>query len=142
MLFMRSALSNLFFPKMLVLYLLAYHFYLLGDKTFPCGYYNLAVLSMTFASFHLMGYCLLCLESPCLQKGRLSFQCPREVYCISNIWPTTSDSLPDSWTIFGTLNARYIPINDREFEGDEDDEEEEEEEVHQGEVNNEEEVEG
>lgn len=59
-----------------------------------------------------MIFVLIALEVQAVSRGAVSMDYPREVY--SKIgWHEWSATIPNEWTLFLPLNARYIPIHDR-----------------------------
>ena len=59
-----------------------------------------------------MAYTLLELEVPASRGGRISADCPREVYA-ALAWPEWTAGLPAEWTLFMPLNSRNVPFYDR-----------------------------
>jgi len=70
---------------------------------------------------HASIFTLLALEVPAYSKGAVSLECPREVYVKLN-WSEWSAGLPKDWTMFLPLNARYIPLHDRNRDNTSDEE--------------------
>lgn len=60
---------------------------------------------------------LLAIEVPAVTRGVVSFECPREVH-VKLSWNENPGTLPNDWTIFLPLNARYIPLHDLNFDDD------------------------
>jgi hypothetical protein len=114
MIFVRSAVSVYFFPRMTLLYFLGYHFYF---YSVPYGCFDVAILMWTGLMVHLMVYVVLALEIPAFARGAVSIEFPREVYSKLS-WPEFTAAIPNEWTLFLPLNSRYIPVHDRDvFEG-------------------------
>jgi len=111
MVFVRSALSAHFFPRITLLYFLAYHFYL---YCVPYGFFHVALIPWTLLMIHSMIFTVISLEIPALSRGAVSLESPREVYSKLS-WPEWSAGIPQDWTLFLPLNSRYVPIHDREL---------------------------
>ena len=109
MVFVRSALSAHFFPRICLLYLLAYHLYFYAV---PYGFFDVALIPLFLFLLHSMLYTILAFEVPSAASGVISVETPREVYNKLS-WPEWSAQLPSEWTIFLPLNARNTPIHDR-----------------------------
>jgi len=107
--FVRSALSAFFFPRISLLYFLCFHFYV---YSVPYGFFDCAFIPFFFMMLHAMLYSLLAFEIPAARRGATSLECPREVYSRIS-WPEWTASLPQEWTLFLPLNSRYIPLHDR-----------------------------
>jgi len=68
-----------------------------------------------FLIVHAMIYCILAFEAPAFLRGRVSREHPREIY--SKIQPSDQINIHDlssEWILFYPLNARYLPIEDRD----------------------------
>ena len=109
MVFVRSAMSAHFFPRIAALYLLAYHLYF---YSVPYGFFDIALIPLFAFLVHSMLYTLLAFEVPSAASGVISVETPREVYNKLS-WPEWSATLPSEWTMFLPLNARHIPLHDR-----------------------------
>ena len=121
MVFVRSAATTYFFPKIVLLYWTLFHVYF---YSVPYGYFGLALLPLMCFVFHAMFWCVIVLEVPALRKGAVSIECPREVFNALS-WPQFTAALPPDWSVFLPINNRYTPLQDR----DDDDESDEEEEL-------------
>merc|ERR1719476_1060451 len=110
MVFVRSALSVLFFPRITILYFIAYHVYLFSV---PYGFFGIALIPWFLLMVHAMLFTILKFEVSAISRGAVSQECPREVYNRVS-WPQFIAALPQEWTIFLPLNSRYIPIHDQQ----------------------------
>lgn len=109
MVFVRSAMSAHFFPRISLLYLVAYHLYF---YSVPYGFFDVALIPLFSFLMHSMLYTILAFEVPTAASGVISVDSPREVYNKLS-WPVWSAQLPSEWTMFLPLNARHIPLHDR-----------------------------
>lgn len=109
MVFVRSALSAHFFPRICLIYLMAYHLYF---YSVPYGFFDVALIPLFSFLVHSMMYTILAFECVCVGRGVISVETPREVYNKLS-WPEWSAQLPAEWTMFLPLNARHTPIHDR-----------------------------
>jgi len=117
MVFVRSALSAYFFPRLTLLYFLAFHFYFYST---PYGYFDVALIPLFSFMVHGMLYTVLALEIPAAQRGNvISMECPREVYNRLG-WHEWTAGLPPEWTLFLPLNGRNVPLYDRNMEEEDD----------------------
>jgi hypothetical protein len=107
MVFVRSAISVHFFPRIVLLYFLLYHFYFYSVSY---GYFDLALIPLSLFMMHAMLFTIF-LEAPNVTRGTISVECPREVFNKLS-WPTFSAGLPSEWTIFLPLNSRQTPLHD------------------------------
>uniref|UniRef100_A0A7S4MZ70 Uncharacterized protein n=1 Tax=Odontella aurita TaxID=265563 RepID=A0A7S4MZ70_9STRA len=110
MIFVRSALSAYFFPRMALLQFTLYHLYF---HSVPYGYFDVALIPLFLFMVQTMAYTLLVLEVPASRRGVISAECPREVYNRLS-WPEWSAGWPHEWTVFLPLNSRNAPLYDRE----------------------------
>ncbi|KAL7493466.1 hypothetical protein ACHAWT_002462 [Skeletonema menzelii] len=108
MVFVRSAMSAHFFPRISLLYFLGYHLYF---YSVPYGFFDVALIPLFMFLVHAMLYTILAFEV-CAASGVISVETPREVYNKLS-WPEWSANLPSEWTMFLPLNARHIPLHDR-----------------------------
>ena len=109
MVFVRSAMSAHFFPRIALLYLLAYHLYF---YSVPYGFFDVALIPLFMFLMHAMLYTILAFEvSSASASGVIGVETPREVYNKLS-WPEWSAGLPSEWTMFLPLNARHIPLHD------------------------------
>lgn len=115
MIFVRSALSAYFFPRITLLYFLCYHIYF---YSVPYGFFDVALIAWFLFMLHAMFFTVISLEVPGSARGVVSLEYPREVYSRLS-WPAWSASLPNEWSLFLPLNSRYIPLHDRQL-GDSD----------------------
>ena len=111
MVFVRSALSVHFFPRVTFLYFFLYHVYF---YSIPYGYFDVALIPLFFFMIHAMFYTILGLEAPNSARGVINVECPREVYNRLS-WPEPVAALPAEWTMFLPLNSRLSPLHDREI---------------------------
>lgn len=111
MVFLRSALSVYFFPRITLFYFLLYHIYF---YSVPYGYFDVALIPWFLFMLQAMFYTLVALEVPAASRGATSIECPREVYNRLS-WPEWTASLPQEWTLFLPLNSRYTPLHDRDL---------------------------
>jgi len=111
MVFVRSALSVHFFPRVAFLYFLLYHIYF---YSVPYGYFDVALIPLFAFMAHAMLYTILGLEAPNSARGVINVECPREVYNRLS-WPEPVAALPAEWTMFLPLNSRLSPLHDREI---------------------------
>ena len=109
MVFVRSAISVHFFPRITLLYFVAYHVYFYSVSY---GYFDLALIPLLLFMTHAMLFTVF-LEAPNAARGTVSVECPREVYNKLS-WPEWSAQLPPEWTIFLPLNMRQTPLHDRQ----------------------------
>jgi len=109
MVFVRSAMSAHFFPRISLLYFLAYHLYF---YSVPYGFFDVALIPLFMFLMHAMLYTILAFEVSSSSSGVISVETPREVYNKLS-WPEWSAQLPSEWTMFLPLNARHIPLHDR-----------------------------
>eukprot|EP00550_Attheya_septentrionalis_P003759 CAMPEP_0198283350 /NCGR_PEP_ID=MMETSP1449-20131203/2972_1 /TAXON_ID=420275 /ORGANISM="Attheya septentrionalis, Strain CCMP2084" /LENGTH=887 /DNA_ID=CAMNT_0043979935 /DNA_START=171 /DNA_END=2834 /DNA_ORIENTATION=- len=109
MVFVRSALSVRFFPRVTLLYFLLYHFYF---YSVPYGYFDVAMIPLFLFMIQAMLYTVLAYELPAATRGAVSIECPREVYN-RLAWPEWSAGLPHEWTLFLPLNSRFTPLYDQ-----------------------------
>ncbi len=109
MIFVRSALSAYFYPRMTLLYFLGYHIYF---YSVPYGFFDVGLIPWVLLMVHTMIYTVIALEVPASSRGAVSIESPREVFAKLS-WPEWSANIPAEWTLFLPLNARYIPIHDR-----------------------------
>jgi len=109
MVFVRSALSVHFFPRLTFLYFLLYHIYF---YSVPYGYFDVALIPLFLFMFHAMLYTILGLEAPNAARGVVNVECPREVYNRLS-WHEPVAALPAEWTMFLPLNSRLSPLHDR-----------------------------
>lgn len=115
MVFVRSALSVHFFPRVTLLYFVCYHAYF---YSVPYGFFGVALIPLFFFIIHAMLYTIIGLEVPKSARGVLSVACPREVFNRLS-WQAPSAAIPQEWTIFLPLNSRLNPLHDREIPSDE-----------------------
>jgi len=106
--FMRSATSAHFFPRVALLLYGGWNFYFFSE---PFGYFQEAAMVMFLFSLQAMLYCLLILEPRVHRNGLVNMECPREVYT-SLPWEEWSATYPSEWTLFLPLNSRNIPLHD------------------------------
>ena len=106
--------SAYFFPRYLVMLYMCLHIYIYST---PYGFFRLALIPYALLIVHSMLFTLLSIEVSALSRGAVSSECPREVY-VKLGWSDWTSSLPHEWTIFHPLNARYIPLHDRNHEDD------------------------
>jgi len=111
MVFVRSALSVYFFPRVTFLYFFLYHVYF---YSIPYGYFDVALIPLFLFMVHAMLYTILGLEAPNSARGVISVECPREVYNRLS-WPEPVAALPAEWTMFLPLNSRLSPLHDRQI---------------------------
>ncbi|KAL3766668.1 hypothetical protein ACHAWU_003424 [Discostella pseudostelligera] len=109
MVFIRSALSVHFFPRVILMYFFCYHVYF---YSVPYGFFDIGLVPLFFFGVHAMLFTILGLEVPNSARGVLSVSCPREVYNRLS-WQEPSAAIPQEWTIFLPLNSRLIPLHDR-----------------------------
>ena len=109
MVFIRSALSVYFFPRLCFLYFLLYHCYF---YSVPYGYFDVALIPLFMFMVHAMLYTILGLELPNAARGVINVECPREVYNRLS-WQAPLASLPPEYTIFLPLNSRLSSLHDR-----------------------------
>ena len=109
MVFVRSAMSAHFFPRVSLLYFLGYHLYF---YSVPYGFFDVALIPLFLFLVHAMLYTILAFEVCSAASGVISVETPREVYNKLS-WPDWSANLPPEWTMFLPLNARHIPLHDR-----------------------------
>jgi len=111
LIFIRSALSIYFFPRIVFLYFVFLSIYI---KSRPFGFFQPAVMVWHFSIVHAMIYCILAFEGPAFLRGKVSLEHPREIY--SKIQPSDQNTygLSSEWSLFYPLNARYVPIEDRD----------------------------
>lgn len=109
MVFVRSALSVHFFPRITFIYFCIYHTYF---HSYPYGYFDVALIPLFMFMVHAMLYTILDLEAPLAARGVLSVECPREV---SNklSWREPVAALPPEWSMFLPLNSRNINLHER-----------------------------
>ena len=118
----RGVEGVVFFPNFCFLMFIAFHLY------FHCFVYpfsDLAVMPLLFASLGAMVYTFTVLEVPKHREGILTDERPREIWN-ALAWGEWGGSLPQEFTMFMTLNARYRPlgVDDDDNDDDVDDEEE------------------
>jgi hypothetical protein len=109
MVFVRSAMSVHFFPRITLIYFALYHVYF---YSVPYGYFDVALIPLFLFMTHAMLYTMLALELPNSARGTISVECPREVYNKLS-WPEWSSQVPAEWTMFLPPNSRQTPIHDR-----------------------------
>ena len=109
MVFLRSAISAYFFPRITLLYFVAYHLYFYA---YSYGYFDLALIPLSLFMTHAMLFTVF-LEASNASRGIISVECPREVYNRLS-WPEWNAQLPPEWTIFLPLNSRHTPLHDRQ----------------------------
>lgn len=112
MVFLRSALSIYFFPRVVLLYFTCFHIYF---YSIPYGFFDIALIPWFCFMVHAMLFCIIGLEVQASVRGAVSLECPREVYTQLS-WPEWDGSFPHEWTLFLPLNSRYIPLHDRSVE--------------------------
>ena len=110
MIFVRSALSVHFFPRMLLFYFVLYHIYFLS---IPYGWFDVALIPWFLFLVQAMAYTIIALEIPAAARGAMSVECPREVYN-KLAWREWSAAVPHEYTLFLPLNSRHTPLYDRE----------------------------
>ena len=110
MVFVRSALSVHFFPRILLFHFVLYHFYFLS---IPCGWFDVALIPWFLFLIQAMAYTIIALEIPAAARGAMSAECPREVYN-KLAWAEWSSAVPQEFTLFLPLNSRHTPLYDRE----------------------------
>ena len=110
MVFVRSALSVHFFPRVTFLYFFLYHVYF---YSVPYGYFDVALIPLFLLMLHAMLYTILGLEAPNARGGVINVECPREVFNRLS-WDEPVAALPAEWTMFLPLNSRLSPLHDRE----------------------------
>jgi len=111
MVFVRSATSIYFFPRYIFILFVGYHFYFYGCTISPYPYANIALIPLFLLSVQGMIYVLLVCEIPSVQRGSISFECPREVF--SRVaWSDWTAALPQDFTLFLPLNSRYRSLYD------------------------------
>jgi hypothetical protein len=108
MVFLRSALSVHFFPRVTLLYFICYHVYF---YSVPYGMFVVALIPLFFLMVHAMLFTLIALEAPNSARGVLSVTCPRELWN-RLAWQEPSAAIPAEWTIFLPLNTRLRPLHD------------------------------
>lgn len=113
MVFVRSALSVHFFPRVTFLYFFLYHVYF---YSVPYGFFDVALIPLFLLMMHAMLYTILGLEAPNAARGVINVECPREVYNKLS-WSEPVAALPAEWTMFLPLNSRLSPLHDREIVG-------------------------
>jgi hypothetical protein len=111
MVFVRSAVSVHFFPRITLLYFLLYHFYFYSVSY---GYFDLALIPLSLFMMHAMLFTVF-LEAPNAARGTISVECPREVFNKLS-WTEWNAQLPSEWTIFLPLNSRQTPLHDQPFQ--------------------------
>ncbi len=111
MVFVRSALSVHFFPRVTLLYFFCYHVYF---YSVPYAFFDVALIPLFFFMVHAMLFTIIGLEVPKSALGVLSVACPREVFNKLS-WQEPSAAIPQEWTIFLPLNSRLNPLHDREI---------------------------
>jgi len=112
MVFVRSALSVYFFPKITFLYFASYHVYF---YSIPYGYFDVALYPLFFFMLHAMLYTVLAFEVPAAGRGTISMECPREVYT-RVAWGEWNATMPAEWTLFLPINSRSLPLYDVEID--------------------------
>jgi len=110
MVFVRSALSAHFFPRICLIYLMTYHLYF---YSVPYGFFDVALIPLFSFLVHSMMYTILAFECVCVDRGIISVETPREVYNKLS-WPEWSAQLPSEWTMFLPLNARHLSMHETE----------------------------
>jgi len=113
MVFVRSALSVHFFPRVTFLYFFLYHVYF---YSVPYGYFDVALIPLFLLMVHAMLYTIVALEAPNSARGVITVECPREVYNRLS-WQEPVMALPAEWTMFLPLNSRLSPLHDRVSNG-------------------------
>ena len=124
MLVLRGVEGIDFFPKFCMLSFVCFHVYV---KSYCYGFTDLCLWPLFFSSASAMIFTFVSLELPKYQKGILCEDHPRE--CWNGLaWGDWSGSLPPDWTVFMSLNQRYVPVGSDgelddvdEDEGDSDD---------------------
>ncbi len=111
--------SVYFFPRYVSMLFVCLHIYIYST---PYGFTRVALIPYGMLTLHAMIFTVLSMEVSAASKGAVSNECPREVY-VKLGWSDWSASLPPEWTIFHPLNARYIPLHDRNLEDEENDNE-------------------
>ncbi|KAL3809407.1 hypothetical protein ACHAXA_007007 [Cyclostephanos tholiformis] len=114
MVFVRSALSVHFFPRLTLLYFFCYHVYF---YSVPYGYFDVALIPLFFLMMHAMLYTVLGLEAPNAARGVINVECPREVYNRLS-WQEPVAAIPAEWTMFLPLNSRVSSLHDRDVPND------------------------
>lgn len=109
MVFVRSIASVHFFPRITLLYFMAYHFYFYSVSY---GYFDIALIPLALFIAHAMLFTVF-LEAPNASRGIISAECPREAWNALG-WNEWSSQLPSEWTIFLPLNSRQTPLHDRQ----------------------------
>ena len=110
MVFVRSALSVHFFPRILLFYFVLYHIYF---YSIPYGWFDVALIPWFLFLVQAMGYTIIALEIPAAARGAISAECPREVYN-KLAWAEWSSAIPPEFTLFLPLNSRHTSLYDRE----------------------------
>lgn len=111
LIFIRSALSIAFFPRIVLVYFLCFNIYI---NSTPFGFFHLATMAWHFFIVHAMSFCILAFEVPAFLRGRVSIDHPRELHSRieQNDWNIHDFS--SEWSLFFPLNSRYVPIEDRD----------------------------
>lgn len=114
MIFVRSALSAYFFPRILALYFVLYHVYF---HSVPYGWFDVALIPLFLFTAQAMVYTVIAFEIPAVARGVVTRECPREVFNRLS-WGEWSATLPPAWTLFLPLNSRYVPLYDQDVGND------------------------
>merc|ERR1712129_233445 len=115
MVFVRSASSVHFFPRYIFFCFLGYHFYFLSSTATPYPFISLALIPLSLFITMGMIFTLLVCEIPAISSGRVSLECPREVF-LRVSWPEWSAALPQDFTLFLPLNSRYRSLYDTDVQ--------------------------
>lgn len=102
LLFVRSSLAIIFFPRLTALYFVLFHCYF---YYYAYGFLALAAAAHWVLLLHAMLYTLIKLEVPALARGEVSFEHPRACH-VSLPWPVFGAALPPSWSLFVPPNTR------------------------------------
>ena len=108
MIYVRSKLSIVFFPRATLLLFMLYHFYL---YSFPAGFIGLAENVMALAMIFLMIFCVKEFEMEAYLRGQVSSEQPRAMYNMMPI-PTFPPALPTDDTIFMPVNRQSRSVYD------------------------------
>lgn len=102
MIYLRSATSIEFFPRISLLLFLLYHVYY---YSFPSGFHLLALTVMSFLIMALMTHCVRVYEVKAYRQGLVSFEQPRMIY--TNMpWPAWRYDIAPDYSIFMPMNSR------------------------------------
>ncbi|GAB5030227.1 Hypothetical protein NocV09_00203590 [Nannochloropsis oceanica] len=96
MLYVRSALSIRYFPRVVLFYLLAFHLYY---YLVPYGFTSQLLLATALLLLHAVLYILLFLELPAFRASIISHDTPRAFYTDTGL-PSHPHSIPPSWSLF------------------------------------------